>query len=291
MFDLPSIDNESIPSYKPDSYERLQLQEALESLIKEFPISIPLVINGKRIYSDSVDYQVNPSNHSQKVCKFPIASKSQVLESIEGAMRVREEWDLLPFEHKASIFLKAADLLSTKYRYKVMAATMLGQGKNIWQAAIDSHAELADFWRFNVQFAQDIFRSQPKKNSPFIWNRLEYRGLEGFVYCISPFNFTAIGGNLPSAPALMGNVNVWKPSPGAVLSNFIVYEILEEAGIPPGVIQFVTGDAVSISDICLSSPDFAGLHFTGSTSVFKSLWKSIALNLENYNNFPRIVGN
>ena len=290
MFQLPAIENEPIPTYEVGSPERAKLQIALDEMVKEFPVKIPLVINGQSIYTQEQDVQFNPSSHDQKVASFSLASKDQVQAAIDGALKAREAWDLLDFQHKAAIFLKAADLLSTKYRYKVMAATMLGQGKNIWQAAIDCHAELADFWRFNVQYAYEIMATQPKKHSPYVWNRLEYRGLEGFVYSISPFNFTAIGGNLPSAPAIMGNVNIWKPSPAAVLSNYIVYQVLEEAGIPPGVIQFVTGDAKLVSDVCLNSPDFSGLHFTGSTAVFKHLWHQIGTNLDVYKNYPRIVG-
>eukprot|EP00835_Amoeboradix_gromovi_P003795 NODE_265_length_12372_cov_0.450012.p1 type:complete len:598 gc:universal NODE_265_length_12372_cov_0.450012:9407-11200(+) len=290
MFQLPNIDNEPIPNYEPGSAERQKLQSALEDLVKEFPVQVPIVVNGKPIFNENQDVQYNPSNHHQKVCSFSLATKQQVQSAIDGALKARESWDLLDFQHKAAIFLKAADLLSGKYRYRVMAATMLGQGKNVWQAAIDSHAELVDFWRFNVQYAYEIMATQPKKHSPHVWNRLEYRGLEGFVYSISPFNFTAIGGNLPSAPSIMGNVNIWKPSPSAVLSNYIVYQILEDAGIPPGVIQFIPGDAVMVTDICLKSPDFAGLHFTGSTAVFKSLWSKIGDNLSLYKNYPRIVG-
>ncbi len=279
-----------MPTYEPNSAERVKLQAAIEEMTKSFPVKVPLVINGESVFTEEQEVQYNPSNHHQKVCTFSMASKEQVQSAIDGAMKAREQWDLMDFHHKASIFLKAADLLSTKYRYKVMAATMLGQGKNIWQATIDCHAELCDFWRFNVQYAAEIHATQPKKHSQYVWNRQEYRGLEGFVYSISPFNFTAIGGNLPSAPAIMGNVNIWKPSPSAVLSNYIVYQILVEAGVPSGVIQFIPGDAKMVSDICLSSPDFAGLHFTGSTAVFKHLWKQIGSNLDIYRNYPRIVG-
>jgi 1-pyrroline-5-carboxylate dehydrogenase len=196
----------------------------------------------------------------------------------------------MPFADRAAIFLKAADLLAHKYRYKVMAATMLGQGKNVWQAEIDAACELIDFWRFNTQYAQDVYKQQPIKNTPGIWNRVEYRALEGFVLAVSPFNFTAIGGNLCSAPALMGNVIIWKPAPNAILSNYIVFEILREAGLPDGVIQFLPGDAPTLVGESLKHPDFAALHFTGSTMVFKKLWKDIAMNMDVYKNYPRIVG-
>lgn len=191
---------------------------------------------------------------------------------------------------RTAIFLKAADLLSGPYRYRVMAATILGQGKNAWQAEIDAAAELADFWRFNCTFAEEIYAQQPPKNAPGSWNRVEYRPLEGFVVAISPFNFTAIGGNLPSAPALMGNVVLWKPSSSAVLSNYLVYEILLEAGLPPGVIQFIPGPSAAIAETLLEHPDLAGVHFTGSTQVFKKIWKQVGDNIDKYKSYPRLVG-
>ena len=198
----------------------------------------------------------------------------------------------MPFEDRAAVFLKAADLIGGKYRYEVMASTMHGQGKNAWQAEIDAAAELCDFLRFNVQYAQDLYAQQPVHNSPGVWNRVEYRPLEGFVYAISPFNFTAIGGNLPCAPALMGNVVVWKPSPSAMASNYIIYKILLEAGLPPNVIQFVPGDAVEVTDVVLAHKDFSSLHYTGSTSVFRSLYGKISTNVAQgkYRGYPRIVG-
>ena len=196
----------------------------------------------------------------------------------------------MPFNDRAAIFLKAADLLSTKYRYKVMAATMLGQAKNVWQAEIDAAAELCDFWRFNTLYASELYQNQPTKNAPLTWNRMEYRALEGFVVAYSPFNFTAIGGNLVSAPALMGNVVLWKPSPMSMYSNHLVMEILKEAGLPDGVIQFLPGNPELITEKTFDHPDFAGFHFTGSTSVFKMLWKRISNNLDLYKSYPRIVG-
>lgn len=198
----------------------------------------------------------------------------------------------MPFADRAAIFLKAADLVGGKYRYEIMAATMLGQGKNAWQAEIDAAAELCDFFRFNVQYAQDLYTQQPVHNSPGVWNRVEYRPLEGFVYAISPFNFTAIGGNLPGAPALLGNVVVWKPSPSAIASNYLVYKILLEAGLPPDVIQFVPGDAAEVTDVVLSHKDFSCLHYTGSTAVFRRLYGTIAANITEgkYRSYPRIVG-
>lgn len=198
----------------------------------------------------------------------------------------------MPFESRAAIFLKAADLIGGKYRYEIMAATMLGQGKNAWQAEIDAAAELCDFLRFNVKYAQELYAQQPVHNAPGVWNRVEYRPLEGFVYAISPFNFTAIGGNLPAAPALMGNVVVWKPSPNAMASNYLVHKILLEAGLPPNVIQFVPGDAEEVTSIVLAHRDFASLHYTGSTAVFRHLYGTIASNVSSgkYRGYPRIVG-
>ena len=198
----------------------------------------------------------------------------------------------MTFADRAAIFLKAADLISGKYRYELMALTMLGQGKNAWQAEIDAAAELCDFLRFNVQYAQELYEQQPVHNSPGVWNRVEYRPLEGFVYAVSPFNFTAIGGNLPCAPALMGNVVVWKPSPSAIASNYLIHRILLEAGLPPNVIQFIPGDAVEVTSIVLSHRDFSCLHYTGSTAVFRSLYGKIATNVAEgtYRGYPRIVG-
>jgi 1-pyrroline-5-carboxylate dehydrogenase len=196
----------------------------------------------------------------------------------------------MPFYERCAIFLKAADLLTTKYKYEMMAATMLGQGKNVWQAEIDAAAEMADFWRFNCKYAEEIYAGQPSENSQYIWNRLEYRPLEGFVTAISPFNFTAIGANLVGAPALMGNVVLWKPSDYAVYANFLTLQILKEAGLPDGVIQFVPGDPEIFTRETFSHPAFAGLHFTGSTFVFKKLWKEISNNLDTYKSYPRIVG-
>lgn len=212
--------------------------------------------------------------------------------AIDAALAARESWANTPFAERASIFLKAADLISTKYRYDVMALTMHGQGKNAFQAEIDAAAELCDFLRFGVKYAEDMYAQQPVHNSPGVWNRVEYRPLEGFVYAISPFNFTAIGGNLAAAPALMGNVVVWKPSPSAIASNHLVHQILLEAGLPPNVIQFVPGEAGEVTDTILNHRDFAALHFTGSTAVFRSLYGQIAQGVADgkYRGYPRIVG-
>lgn len=212
--------------------------------------------------------------------------------AIDSALAAKSEWESLPFADRAAVFLKAADLVSTKYRYDIMAATMVGQGKNAYQAEIDAAAELCDFLRFNVQYAQDTYSHQPVHNSPGVWNRVEYRPLEGFVYAITPFNFTAIAGNLPCAPALMGNVVVWKPSPSAMASNYLLYQILLEAGLPPNVVQFVPGDAEEVTKVVLAHRELAALHFTGSTGVFRSLYGQIANGVAEgrYQGYPRIVG-
>lgn len=236
--------------------------------------------------------QPNPAAHQKVVAKYTNASSSDVSNAIESALAAKPAWESMPFADRASVFLKAADLISGKYRYEIMAATMLGQGKNAWQAEIDAAAELCDFLRFNVQYAQELYAQQPVHNSLSVWNRVEYRPLEGFVYAISPFNFTAIGGNLPCAPALMGNVVVWKPSPSAIASNYLIYRILVEAGLPTNVIQFIPGDAVEVTSVVLAHREFSGLHYTGSTTVFRSLYGKIANNVAEgkYRGYPRIVG-
>jgi 1-pyrroline-5-carboxylate dehydrogenase len=226
------------------------------------------------------------------VAKYSNASASEVEQAINSALAAKPAWESLPFADRAAVFLKAADLISTKYRYELIAATMLGQGKNAWQAEIDAAAELVDFLRFNVKYAEELYSQQPPFNSAGVWNRLECRALEGFVYAISPFNFTAIGGNLPGAPALMGNVVIWKPSPSAVASNYLIHQIFLEAGMPPGVIQFVPGDAEEVTKAILAHPQFAALHYTGSTAVFRKLYGQIAGGVAEgkYKGYPRIVG-
>jgi 1-pyrroline-5-carboxylate dehydrogenase len=289
-FKLPEIDNEPMYNYAPGSVERQKLQAAIEEMRAQGPLEIPVVINGEKIYTGNVAQQFNPSEHKVVVANFHQADAALTQKAIDGAVAARAQWEAIPFNDRVAVFLKAADLLSSKYRYKMMAATMLGQGKNIWQAEIDAAAELCDFLRFNCKYAEEIYQQQPPKNAKGVWNRVEFRGLEGFVYAVTPFNFTAIAGNLPGAPALMGNVVVWKPSPSAVLSNYLVYQLLEEAGLPAGVIQFIPGDAQEVSRVALSSPEFASLHFTGSTHVFRNLWQQIGNNIHNYISYPRIVG-
>ena len=234
--------------------------------------------------------QVVCHDKAHALCKFHNATPEVLQQAIEGTLEAKKQWNELPWARRAAIFLKAADLLSGKYRYEVMAATMLGQGKTIWQAEIDAMVETIDFWRFNVKHAEEIYNIQPPENPPTVWNHVSYRPLEGFVFAISPFNFTAIGANLPTSPAIMGNVVVWKPSSTALLSNYLIYKILEEAGVPPGVIQFVPGDGPTVGNAVIPHPQMAGLHFTGSTGTFNKLWKQVASNLDSYRSYPRIVG-
>ncbi|OUM56044.1 hypothetical protein BVG19_g5702 [[Candida] boidinii] len=266
-----------------------------ESILKftDHVKEIPLVINGEKIYANrSIKQQVNPANHEQVLCTYAEATPEDVTKAIESATEAKKVWMNMPFEDRAAIFWKAADLLSTKYRYRMLAATMLGQGKNVHQAEIDSIAELADFFRFNIKYAQEMYSTQPIESADGVWNRSEYRPLEGFVYAVTPFNFTAISGNLFGAPAIVGNTVVWKPSTSAILSNYVLLEILEEAGLPKGVVNFIPGNAQEITDIVLADPKFSALHFTGSTQVFQNIWGKIASNTAKgvYRDFPRIVG-
>ena len=236
--------------------------------------------------------QANPSRHAETVATYFNMTEKDVSQAIDSALAAKHAWENAPFADRAAVFLKAADLVANKYRYDIMAATMLGQGKNAWQAEIDAAAELADFLRFNVQYAERLYAQQPEHHYPGLWNRTEYRPLEGFVYAISPFNFTAIGGNLAAAPALMGNVVVWKPSPSAFYANYLTQQIFLEAGLPKDVIQFVPGDAEMVTRKALSHKDFAALHFTGSTAVFRKLYGTISQNIANgtYRSYPRVVG-
>ncbi|KAF2842109.1 delta-1-pyrroline-5-carboxylate dehydrogenase 1 [Patellaria atrata CBS 101060] len=291
-FKIPKIENEPNKHYAKGSVDRQKLSDALDALKQNSPLEVPLVVGGKEIRGSSILEQRNPASHAETVAKYSNASSAEINAAIGTALEAKLPWESLPFADRAAVFLKAADLISGKYRYEVMAATMLGQGKNAWQAEIDAAAELCDFLRFNVQYAEETYAHQPVHNSPGVWNRVEYRALEGFVYAITPFNFTAIGANLPVAPALMGNVVLWKPSPCAIASNYLVYKILLEAGLPPNVIQFIPGDAEEVTSTILSHKEFACLHFTGSTKVFRSLYGKIAAGVAEgtYRGYPRIVG-
>lgn len=288
IFNVPLPINEPIYNYEPGSKERQEIEQELKHQSNTV-VQIPLVINGKKIYDGKKGQIFMPHNHKHKLAEFTIAGKEELQQAVESSIKAKERWYALPWAQRAGIFLKAADLIAGPYRQRMNAATMLGQSKTIHQAEIDSACEIADFLRFNVYYAQEIFKIQPE-NAPQIWNRLEHRPLSGFVLCISPFNFTAIGGNLPTAPAIMGNTAVWKPSSTAVLSNYIFYEILEEAGLPDGVINFVPSSGEDISQYVLTDKRMAGFHFTGSTEVFSNVWQKIGENIKTYENYPRLVG-
>ncbi|MCJ1223550.1 1-pyrroline-5-carboxylate dehydrogenase [Toensbergia leucococca] len=291
-FKVPKVENEANKHFAKGSTDRQELEAALKALTQQSPLEIPAVIGGKEIKTSKILSQNIPSSHKDVLANYSNASSPDVSKAIDCALEAKPAWEALPFADRAAVFLKAADLISGKYRYELMAATMLGQGKNAWQAEIDAAAELCDFLRFNVHYAEMLYAQQPVHNSPGVWNRVEYRALEGFVYAITPFNFTAIGGNLTCAPALMGNVVIWKPSPSAVISNYLIYTILLEAGLPANVIQFVPGDAEEVTSIVLAHPKFASLHYTGSTAVFRSLYGKIATGVAEgkYQGYPRIVG-
>lgn len=280
--------NEPVRSYAPGSPERKSLQETLQSMRSE-TIEIPAVIGGKRITTGDFDEVVAPHEHSRILAKAHQVNGTHVQQAIDAALEARREWSEMNWEDRAAIFLRAADLLAGPYRDIVNAATMLGQSKNAYQAEIDSACELIDFLRFNVQYQKQIYSDQPY-SPPGMWNQLEYRGLEGFVFAITPFNFTAIAGNLTASPALMGNVTLWKPARTQLLSAWYLMQLFEEAGVPPGVINLLPGRGAEIGDPAIGSPHFAGLHFTGSTGTFNHLWQSIGNNLGNYHSYPRIVG-
>jgi 1-pyrroline-5-carboxylate dehydrogenase len=285
---VPVPVNEPVRSYAPGTPERRELKMQLDLLARE-RIEIPVVIGGERIFTGDTSQAVMPHDHAHVLADWHQARPEHVTRAIEAAARAHAEWASWPWEDRAAVFLKAAELLSTTWRQTINAATMLGQSKTAHQSEIDAACELADFWRFNAQFAQEIYDDQPISDRG-IWNQLDYRPLEGFVYAVSPFNFTAIGGNLSGAPALMGNTVLWKPASSAMLSAWYVFRVLEEAGLPPGVINFVPGNAAEISHVALSHPDLAGVHFTGSTSVFNAMWKTIGEHMSRYHAYPRIVG-
>lgn len=288
FFQVPIAINEPIKSYAPGSPERAQVTETY-ALMFNTHTEVPMYINGKEVRTGNTRTMSPPHDHKHSVGEYHIASKSHVDDAVSGALKAREEWANLPWEQRAGIFLRAAELIAGPYRARINAATMIAQSKTIHQAEIDAACELIDFLRFNVQYMTDIYNEQPESTSG-AWNRLEYRPLEGFIYAITPFNFTAIAANLPASAAMMGNVVVWKPSDSQMLSAKIIVDIFREAGVPDGVINVVHGDPVMITDTVLDSPDFSGLHFTGSTHVFKSLWAKIGTNIHNYKTYPRIVG-
>ena len=288
FFNVPKAVNEPVKGYAPGSPEREELLATYKSMFNS-NIDVPMHINGEEVRTGNTRNITPPHDHKHVVGQYHVADKSHVDSAISTALAARQEWSSTNWMERASIFLKAAELLAGPYRAKMNAATMIAQSKNVHQAEIDAACEMIDFFRFNVEFMIDIFKEQPA-SAPGIWNRVEYRPLEGFVYAITPFNFTSIAANLPAAAALMGNVVVWKPSDHQAYSAQVIVDLFKEAGLPDGVINVVYGDPVMITDTVLASPDFSGLHFTGSTHVFKHLWKQIGNNIDIYKTYPRIVG-
>lgn len=288
FFNVPIALNEPVKSYAPGTPEREEVLKAYKKLFNSHT-EVPLYINGEDVKTGNTQTMSPPHDHRHSVGNYHLANKNHVEAAIATALEARKEWAQMPWEQRAGIFLKAAELIAGPYRAKINAATMIAQSKTIHQAEIDAACELIDFLRFNVQYMTDIYAEQPESTSD-AWNRVEYRPLEGFTYAITPFNFTAIAGNLPASMALMGNVVVWKPSDSQVFSAKVIMDVFREAGVPAGVINMVMGDPVMITETILSHPDFSGLHFTGSTQVFKSLWKQIGNNINTYKTYPRIVG-
>ena len=285
---VPAPRNEPVKTYAPGSPERAEVKSALKAMAAE-RIDIPMVIDGQKIATGKTATVVSPHNHRHVLADSHEATPAHIQAAIDASKRAQKEWGSWAFEERAAVILRAADLLSGKYRAQVNAATMLGQSKTIHQSEIDAACELTDFFRFNVSFAQELISEQPI-SSDGMWNQTDYRPLEGFVYAISPFNFTAIGGNLVTAPALMGNVVLWKPAHTSMRSAWVIMNVLEEAGMPPGVVNLVTGESRMITDVILKSPDLAGIHFTGSTSVFQSIWARVGNDIAKYKAYPRLVG-
>jgi len=287
-FNVPNPVNEPVKSYAPGSPERKELQEVLNEM-RSKEIEIPMYIGGKEVTTGNLVTLSPPHDHQHSLGAYHAGSKEHVNQAIDAAMAAKEQWISLSWEHRASIFLKAADLLAGPYRAKINAATMLGQSKNAFQAEIDAACELIDFLKFNVQYMTDIYKQQPE-SAPGMWNRVEQRPLEGFVFALTPFNFTSIAGNLPTAPAMMGNTVVWKPSKTQIYSAKVLMDLFREAGVPDGVINLVYVSGPVAGDVIFSHPDFAGFHFTGSTEVFQNIWKTVGENIHKYKTYPRIVG-
>ncbi len=287
---VPQPLNEPVRTYAPGSVERAEIERALADL-GAAAIDLPMTIGGRQVIGGGKPFRVvQPHAHRRVLGTLRHATAGDAMSAIEAARVAAPGWRELPFDERAAIFLKAAELLAGPWRSTLNAATMLGQSKTVHQAEIDAACELVDFWRFNVAYAREVLAEQPPANSPGTWNRSDHRPLEGFVYAITPFNFTAIGANLPTAPALMGNVVLWKPAPTQTLAAHFTMRLLEAAGLPPGVINLVTGDGLAVSEVALAQPDLAGIHFTGSTPTFKRLWQTVAANLDVYRGYPRLVG-
>ncbi|MGD2120982.1 MAG: L-glutamate gamma-semialdehyde dehydrogenase [Gemmatimonadota bacterium] len=285
---VPKPVNEPVKDYLPGSPERAELKAKLEELAGQVT-DIPLVIGGEEIRTGDTADLVMPHDHSHVLGTYHKAGPEEIKKAIQASQEAHKEWAAWPWEDRVAVMLKAGELLSTSWRSTINAATMLGQSKTAHQAEIDSAAELVDFFRFNAHFAQELYEEQPI-SSKGIWNSVEYRPLEGFIYAITPFNFTSIAGNLPSAPALMGNTVLWKPARTSLLSSFFIQKLFEEAGLPPGVINFITGNSAEITRQVFTNPYFAGVHFTGSTPVFNSMWNAVGENIGSYKGYPRLVG-
>ncbi len=288
IISIPIPANEPIKTYAPGSPERGRLKQALADAAGK-QLEIPLIIGGKEIRTGRLAKAVMPHNHQHVLANYHLAGMDEVRLAINTAVAAQKMWQSFRWEERCAIFLKAAELLSDKYRPLINAGAMLAGGKNAFQAEIDAACEFIDFLRFNVRYAQEIYEKQPQ-SSPGVWNYAQHRPLEGFVFAVTPFNFTAIAGNLPTAPAIMGNTVVWKPASSLVYTPYLIMKILEEAGLPPGVINFVPGSGAVVGDICLADPNLAGVHFTGSTRVFHGMWRIIGENIAKYRSYPRIVG-
>ncbi len=288
FFQVPIAINEPIKTYAPGSAEREDVLKQYHTYFKG-KVDVPLYIGGQEIKTGNTKPLSPPHDHQHIVGQYHMADKKHVEQAIKNGLEARKAWADLTWEQRAAVFLKAADLIAGPYRDKMNAATMIGQSKTIHQAEIDSACEIIDFLRFNVEYMSQIYAEQPD-SSEGVWNRVEHRPLEGFVYAITPFNFTAIAGNLPASAALMGNVVLWKPSDHQIFSAKVIVDVFKEAGVPDGVINVVYGDPAMITETVLDSPDFAGIHYTGSTTVFKNLWKQIGNNIDKYKSYPRIVG-
>ncbi len=288
IYQVPAAKNEPVLSYAPGSAEKAALKAALAEM-RGKELDVPMYIGAEEVRTGKKVRMAPPHDHAHTLGHFHRGDASHVKQAIDAALAAKEAWENLSWEHRASIFLKAADLISGPYRARMNAATMLAQSKNAYQAEIDAVCELADFLRFNVQYMTEIYAQQPA-SSPQVWNRVEQRPLEGFVFALTPFNFTAIAGNLPSAPAMMGNTVVWKPADSQVYSANLIMQIFKEAGLPDGVINLVYVSGPVAGDVIFHHPDFAGIHFTGSTGVFQGIWKTIGDNIHNYRSYPRIVG-
>jgi 1-pyrroline-5-carboxylate dehydrogenase len=288
FYNIPEVKNEPIKSYAPGSPERKELKKKLAEL-RSVELEIPMMIGGKNVFTDNKVRMFPPHDIKHTLGYYNQGDGSHVQMAIDAALQAREKWNSMSWQHRSAIFLKAADLLAGPYRAKINAATMLAQSKNAFQAEIDAACEMADFFRFGVRCVTEIYKMQPE-SAPGVWNYNEFRSLEGFVFALTPFNFTSIAGNLPAAPAMMGNVVVWKPSKTAVYSAAVIMEVFKEAGLPDGVINLVFAGGPATAKVIFDSPDFAGLHFTGSTGVFQSMWKTIGENIYKYKSYPRIVG-